>query len=271
MPVPCAQLKLFAPLASFPPDDRERWSAYVAAGGGLTRRTAALQEQRVAADWATVGRARRRAVVAGAYVRRVADRLLLAPLDLELRAARAFAAFAASVPPAVAAEVVPDPSVRQRLARIAGTGRLAHVLDAPWAAPLTWFLAFGPEERRVSDPPEGAGPRLVHLTTAAQGVARLTQVVQAVEGAIDPDSEPYVSLADLGEWLAGFDPTSVLELDLATVTRALPPASLRADRTCQELWDAVAALQAGDLLGAAARYGAVQARWRRLSDRGVAS
>jgi hypothetical protein len=259
MAVPRAQLKVFAPLASFPPREREHWAAYVAAGDGVTRQELRALEDAAAATTAVAGRVPRRSEVA--LVRRAGERVLVCPVELDLRAAIAFAAFRRSLPPGLEVGFVPSPATRARLEHLARSGRQPCILDEAWVVPLPWFLAFAPDERRLTDPPEGRGPRVVHLTTVAQARVRLERAITVVEGAIDDGEEVLAALAALDAWLELRDPTSVLELDYGGVARLFAPDALRAERSCAELWGAVDALEEGDLLAAAAGYAVVRARW----------
>jgi hypothetical protein len=259
MTAPRAQLRVFAPLASFPPRERERWAAYVAAGGGVTRRELAALEDAAARATAVAVRVPRADEVA--LVRRAGERVLLCPVELDLRAAVAFTSFCRTVPPAVVATFVPPSSTRRRFAQLARGGRQPHVLDAAWAVPLPWFLAFDPDERRLTDPPEGRGPRLAYLTTVAQAQVRLSRAITVVEEALDDGADVLAELAGLAAWLEPRDVTSVVELDYGRVARRFAPAALRADRSCAQLWEAVDALEDGDLLRAASGYAVVRSRW----------
>jgi hypothetical protein len=252
--VPTAQLKVFAPLTSFPPRERERWSAYVSAGRGMTRTEvegaeADLAAARLIGGGSPLGQD-------AALVRRAGDRVLVCPLQLELRAAHAFAAFRRTVPDVVVDQFVPDGG---QVGEPGGTA--PHILDEPWAVPLHWFVAFAPDERRLHDPPEGRGPRLRYLTTVGQAVLRLEHAIEVVESTVEDGDEVLLAFAELAAWLDAFVDDAVVELDYGRVASLVPPDALRADRTCAELADALDALAAGDLLAAAAIYGACRARW----------
>lgn len=253
--VPTTQLRVFAPLESFPPRERERWAAYVADGRGLTRAEVEQAEAQVAARSLRGGTL---AVGDVAAVRRAGDRILVCPLQLELRVAHAFAAFRRTVPGVVIEHFVPPGS---GLDRDPPLGSAPHVLDEPWSVPLHWFVAFAPDERRLRDLPGSRGPSLRYLTTVAQAVWRLEHAVAVVEEAITDADEVLLSLAELAGWLSGFADDAVVELDLATVGATLPAQMLRSDRTCSELQEALTALDAGDAMGAAARYAACRSRW----------
>jgi hypothetical protein len=259
MVVPRAQLKVYSPLESFAPSERERWRAYVEAGRGLTRREVAEAETGDAVARLLTGRS-----VLGpdaALVRRAGRRIMICPLQFELRAAVALASFRRTVPDVAFDAFVPQEPRRRRLEHLSASGRAPHVLDEPWAVPLHWFVAFAPHERRFTDPPEGAGPRLVYLTTCDQAIERFERVIEVVEATIDDGEDLLAALAGIAAWLDAFDPASLLELDYGQVGGLFAKEELRADRTCDELWQAVDALEVGDLLGAAAAYGVARARW----------
>lgn len=259
--VPRAQLRVFAPLESFPPRERERWSAYVDRGGGLTRRQAVDAEDRAVRAHVVTGR--RPAGPDDALVRRAGRRVLICPLELDLRAAHALAAFRREVPEIVVDAALPDADSGRRLERLAATGRSPQILDEPWAVPLHWFVAFDPGERHVTEPHTAPRPRVTHLTTCGQAVPRLERAMAAVEGAVEDAEEVLASLADVCAWAEGFDPASLLELDYGRVAAMLPAEQLREDTTCADLWEALEGLRSGDLVGAAAAYGQARARWTR--------
>ncbi|WP_130648148.1 hypothetical protein [Egicoccus halophilus] len=272
--VPVAQLRVFTPLEAFPPRERERWSSYVAAGRGLNRRQVAEAEAGATAARLLTGRSplARRAVDGdgldgssldgdAALVRRAGTRILLCPLQLDLRAAMAMEAFRRTIPERLVGAFVPDLRALDRLAEVSSTGRVPHILDEPWAVPLHWFLAFDPEERRFTDPPEGAGPRLAYLTTIDKAAERLERAIEVVEATVEDGEDVLAALAGLAAWVDAFDPSSLLELDYGGVSRLLTRDELAGDHTGAELWQAVESLASGDLFGAAARYGAARSRW----------
>jgi len=266
MPVPRAQLRVYSPLESFPRVERERWRTYVAEGGGLSA--------------AQVSAVEYGAVVAGllgdrpvpdpqvALVRRSGSRMLVCPLELGLRAEIAFGAFRDQVPPAALAAF--DPGNRWATARAVPAGRLPHVRDAAWAVPLVWFVAFSPADRRSSDP-LGTGPQNVHLTFVEQALERLEDAAEIVEATVADDGAALGALVELADWLDGFDPAGLLELDFGGVGWQLAPDRRRAEHTCADLWGALDALRAGDLAAAAEAYAAAHARWARYVARQDAS
>jgi hypothetical protein len=259
--VPRAQLRVFAPIESFPPEERERWSAYVDSGGGLTRRQVTEAEDALVATRLVTGRAA--LGPDAALVRRAGRRVLVCPLQLDLRSAHALASFRREVPDLVLDAFVPDETVLARLDRLSATGRAPHILDEPWAVPLHWFVAFGPDERHVTEPPGALGPRVTHLTTCGQAIERLELAIGAVEATVEDSEDVLAALAGVSTWLDAFDPASLLELDYGGVGAMLTAEQLREDTTCADLWEAIEGLRTGDLLSAAAAYGVARARWSR--------
>jgi hypothetical protein len=258
MLVPRAQLKVFSPLESFPPKERERWTAYVDSAGGLTR-TEHVDVEQAAATRLLMGRTLFGSEAA--LVRRAGYQVLVCPLEFDLRAAVAMETFRRTVPEAVVAAFVPDGRVRGQLESLSSTGRVPHVLDEPWSVPLHWFVAFDPAERRVREHPEGHGPRLVYITTCDQAIERLERAIEVVEVTLEDGEDVLAALASVTAWIDTFDPASLLELDYAQVSRLFSSEELRRDRSCEEVWQAIEALEGGDLMTAAATYGVVRARW----------
>ncbi len=256
--VPRAQLKVFSPLEAFPPRERERWAAYVDEDGGLTRSEHEHAEE-AAATRLLMGR-----TLFGpdaALVRRAGEQVLICPLELDLRAAVAMESFRQRIPDAVMAAFVPDGRVRGQLASLSSTGRVPHVLDEPWSVPLHWFVAFEPVERRLREHPEGHGGRLLYVTTCGQALERLERAIEVVEETLEDGEDVLAALASVTAWIDTFDPSSLLELDYAQVAGLFTDDELRRDRSCEELWQAIEALEVGDLMTAAATYGVVRARW----------
>ncbi|MFP4311456.1 MAG: hypothetical protein ACLFS9_05665, partial [Nitriliruptoraceae bacterium] len=187
------------------------------------------------------------------------DRTLICPLDLEGRSQVAWSQLAAVLPDAVLDAMLPHPACRARAER---TPRVVpHVRDHPFLAPLTWFVAFSPREQRVTDPPEGTGPRLVHLTLVGQAVGRLERVLEVIERTLAGADDLLAEVADLAVWLDDFAEGSLLELDHGTAGRLRGAGGLKRDRTTAQLWRAVEALEQGDDHAAAVAYATARAAW----------
>jgi hypothetical protein len=266
--VPCAHLRAFEPLDAFSPRERERWGRYVS-DGGLSSSEVARTEDAVRVARLLTGR-----LASGddaALVRRAGGRVHVCPLQLDLRAAAALQEFRRTMPDQVVDSFLPDEPSRQALDRLAMSGQAPHILDAPWAVPLPWFVAFEPDDRRVLDPPEGRGPRVIHLTTADQAAERLARVIAVVESTIEDGEDVLAALAEVATWVDSFDPRSLIELDYGGLSTLFSATELRVDRTCADLWEAVEGLASGDVLAAAAAYGVARSRWTTLRSKQHAS
>ncbi len=267
--VPCAHLRAFEPLDAFPPQERERWSRYVSTGRAVSATEARRTEDAVATARLIAGRAA--TGDESALVRRVGNRLHICPLQLDLRAATALVEFRRQMPDQLLDAFLPDVGTRSRLDRLALSGETPHTRDAPWVVPLPWFVAFDPDDRRLLDPPEGRGPRIVHLTTADQAADRLGRAIEIVEATIEDGEDVLAALADVASWVDTFDPRSIIELDHGGVAALFTRSELELDHTCEDLWNALESLAEGDLLAAAAYYGVARSRWTTLRQKQHAS
>ncbi len=264
MVVPCAQLKVFSPLESLSEAAATAIRDALDRGDGLSRSRARDIEAAWSATALPTGTPR--PDPGAVQVRRVAGRTMVCPLQLGLRATLAYAALEQQVPSVVLAAMVPDPRTRRALER--ATTAVPHVLDHPFVAPLPWFLAFAPNEQRFTDPPEGQGPRLVHLTTVGQAGPRLDRVIEVVGSVLIDADEILAELGELSVWIDAFDAGSLLELDHGPAGRLRGAAGLKRDSTCAQLWRAVEALEEGDDHAAAVAYATARAGWsqpRRLA------
>jgi hypothetical protein len=262
MQVPCAQLRIYRPLDEMPRAERDRWSTYIATGGGLTRAQALELERNDAIARLLTGRspfARHDA----ALVRRAGSRTLVCPLDLELRAAVVMTAFSRTLPDELLAAFCDDPGEWERADELS-SGRPPTIVDEPWAPPLSWFFAFTPSERRYHHHPEGAGARITYLTRLDQAIDRLDRSIAIADAGIDDEGDLADSLEAIASWLAAFEDTSLLELDYGRVSTLFTRDELAADDTCADLTGALAALDDGDPDAALAAFARVTERWARV-------
>lgn len=263
MAIPSAQLRVFVPRDTLESRDADRWTRRIGRS-----RARALEDE--------VARARlvgRRAGVddAAVLMRRVDDEVFLCPVQHDLRCALALRQLRAEVPSSVVDAMVADPGLVDHLDLVAASGRRPMTIDAPWAVPLPWFALFSPGDRRLVDPPEGAGPRLVHMTSVALAVDRLARVIEVVDDRLADADEVLESLADVAEWVDAFDPRSLLELDYGGLAGWLGAAALARDRSVEDLWSAVDALDRGEVVEAAVHHAALRRRWRPSTAVGASS
>ena len=264
MAVPCAQLKVFSPLEALSAAAATASRDALDRGEGLSRSRA--RDVEVAWSARALPTGTLRPAPEAVQVRRVAGRTLVCPLQLELRAKLAYAALAEQVPGFVLDALIPEPAGRRVLEQTPTA--VPHVLDHPFVAPLPWFLAFAPKEQRFTDPPEGRGPRLVHLTTVGQAGSRLERVIEVVGSVLIDVDDLLGELSSLSLWVDTFEPGSLLELDHGPAGQLRGAAGLKRDSTCAQLWRAVEALEEGDDHAAAVAYATARAAWshpRRLA------
>lgn len=257
--VPCAYLRVFEPLDSFPAADRDRWRRYVADGNGVTVGTALDHEGRRAA----ARMIDRRSPLDGeaAIVRRVGDRIHVCPIQLAERYAVALLAFRELVPEPAIDAFVSEEEAREAVREVERLYRPPHIQEASWEVPLRWFAAFAPGERHFVDPPEGSGPRLTYLTTVRRAMDRLDRAVGIIEATIEDGDAVVASLTELLDWLASFDDDSLLELDYGGLTGVMSAADLVTDGSCDDVWSALEALERGDVDVATVGYEALTSRW----------
>lgn len=252
--VPAAQLRIFVPRDTLDARDAARWTVRMG-------RTEARRREEEVALARLVGR---RASVddAAVLVRRVGDDEFVCPVQHDLRCALALRQLRADVPDVVVSALVGDPGLEDELDLIAAAGRTPTTIDAPWAVPLQWFALFSPAERRFTDPPEGAGPRLVHVTTARAAMDRLERVIDVLDVRVADADVVLDAIADLAEWVDSFDPRSWLELDYGGLADWLGAEALERDHSVADVWASVEALERGEVLEAAAHHATLRRRWR---------
>ncbi len=260
--VPCAYLRVFEPLDSFPLPEREGWGRYVADGGGLTVSAAIAAESRTAA--ARLVTRRPPSDDHAALVRRVGRRIHVCPLGLPQRHAVALLAFREALPEPAASAFVSRDEARAALSAVRRRRRPPHIQEASWEVPLRWFVAFAPGERHFVNPPEGGGPRLTYLTSVRAALRRLDRAIGVVEAMADKSEELVESLTDLLDWLANFDEDSLVELDYGGLVACIPLADLATDSSCELLWEAIEYLERGDPDAAMAGYESLSERWQLL-------
>jgi hypothetical protein len=81
------------------------------------------------------------------------------------------------------------------------------------------------------------------------------------------DAEMVVVAEELRGWLHGFDTDSLVQLDYAGLARALPFEALAEDNSAAEVWEALEALEEGDLDRSSELYRGLSERWAVLRGR----
>ena len=274
-----AHLRVYQPLAAFPPDERARWSAYVDSGDSPSRPVLMTREH-------TLGLAAAMALpprltVAGeehAYVRHLDGLTYVCPWRLQLRTWEALADFRARVPDELSEAFIPGPAAEA--AEMAYDSWIAEHPDtaigirtSTWQVPIPWFVLFESEERRlVLGERSGAGPHsgqtqtgldraLVYLTAMSRARRRSAKARGIIRRTLG-DGAALEALDDVGRWLEEFHPHSLVELDYGGLVHLLDDEALSTDASVAEVAEALEALARGDGDAASDLYERVASRWR---------
>ena len=266
---PAAYLRVYQALAAFSPTERAEWAAYVESGEALPPDL-------------LVGREEERALARAlglpapserehALVQRVGQTVYVCPLRTELRTLQSLVAFHGSLPLELAdafvssGEVARAASTLERLQREQPASR-SHIRLAVWHVPLPWFALFEGVERRLGRP-EGERPsRLAYQTVMVKAQARISRALRVLQEVME-DGEVVAAVEELRDWLYAFDPDSLVQLDYGGLTRVVPYRELVEDQSAAEVWEALEALEEGDLERSSRHYGALTERWSALRGR----
>lgn len=266
---PAAYLRVYQALAAFPPAERAEWAAYVESGDALP-------------SGLLVGREEERALARAlglsvpserehALVQRVGQTVYVCPLRTELRTLQSLLAFHGSLPMEVAdafvssGEVARAASTLERLQRERPASR-NHIRLAVWYVPLPWFALFDAAERKLAAPGADRPALLTYQTTMVKAQARVSRALRVLQEVME-DGEVVAAVEELRDWLYGFDADSLVQLDYGGLARVLPYTELAEDRSAAEVWEALEALEEGDLERSSAHYGALTERWAALRGR----
>ena len=266
---PAAYLRVYQALAAFAPAERAEWAAYVESGDALP-------------SGLLVGREEERALARAlglplpserehALVQRVGQTVYVCPLRTELRTLQSLLAFHGSLPREVAdafvssGEVARAASTLERLQRERPASR-NHIRLAVWYVPLPWFALFDGAERKLAAPEADHLALLTYQTTMVKAQARVSRALRVLQEVMD-DGEVVAAVEELRDWLYGFDSDSLVQLDYGGLARVLPYPELAEDQSAAEVWEALEALEEGDLERSSAHYGALTERWAALRGR----
>ena len=266
---PAAYLRVYQALAAFAPAERAEWAAYVESGDALP-------------SVLLVGREEERALARAlglplpserehALVQRVGQTVYVCPLRTELRTLQSLLAFHGSLPREVAdafvssGEVARAASTLERLQRERPASR-NHIRLAVWYVPLPWFALFDGAERKLAAPEADHLALLTYQTTMVKAQARVSRALRVLQEVME-DGEVVAAVEELRDWLYGFDSDSLVQLDYGGLARVLPYPELAEDQSAAEVWEALEALEEGDLERSSAHYGALTERWAALRGR----
>ncbi len=264
-----AYLRVYQPLAAFPSAERAEWAAYVESGQTLPASLLIGREERR-------GLARALGLAVGperehALIQRVGAMVYVCPLRTELRTLQSLVAFHGSLPDEVADAFVSSYEVQRAVTTLERLRRerpacRSHIQLAVWYVPLPWFSLFDSSERRLSHPDGDSPARLTYQTSIAKARARVARALRVVQEVME-DGEVVGTIEELRDWLHGFGPDSLVQLDYGGLVKAIPYADLIEDQSAAEVWEALEALEEGDLERSSTIYGSLTERWSRLRGR----
>jgi hypothetical protein len=259
--VPSAYLRVFQPLDAFERDEQLRWERYL------------LEHARVPgprpryADRAREGLG----VIAPAdgehaEVRVVDGRTYVSPWRMRMRVLAAALAFREAKPVELAERFVSKKDGRKAARELARLRRrdpqaIAFCHQSPWHVPIRWFALFADQERWLGEDEDGR-LRLRYRTSARRALRRAGQAIPVLRRSdLGPISD---LLMDLHEWIALFDPRSLVELDYGSLCDFLTWDELDDDRSVRDLGLALEALERREIPRSAEIYQGVLSRWAEI-------
>jgi len=257
---PCAYLRVFQPLEAFPPQERNHWERYIVEGG-RARPARPIYRERPTVPQGGLGLLSS-AEGDHADLRLIDGSYYICPWRTRLRELASLLSLRESTVPEMVDAFVPEAEARRaarELARLRRRNQSAvpFMLQSPWHVPIRWFVLVDQDERRLEGTDESY--RLTYRTTTSKGRRRAETALRALRRS---ELAPLSDLvADLGRWLAAFDPRSILELDYGGVADLFTWDELDNDHSAREIQDAISALSSADLVRSAELYQGVAGRW----------
>jgi hypothetical protein len=133
--------------------------------------------------------------------------------------------------------------------------------QSPWHVPIRWFIFFKDEDRRLEQDAHGDN-RLRYITSVRRGMRRAENAIPALQRSeLGPISELIV---DLHQWMAVFDPGSILELDYGELSDLMSFGELDDDHSARDIHLALEALGRHEYLRSADIYQGVLGHWANI-------
>lgn len=265
--VPSAFLRVYQPLDAFERDEQLRWERYL-----LERRRLGDPIRRYA-DRPTTGELGVLAPAGGEHADVILDegRTYLSPWRLRMRVLAAMLAFRETRPMELWDQVVPKKEAKRAARELARMRRrdprtVAFAHQSPWHVPIRWFVLFDDRERRLGEDDRGR-LRLRYRTSTRKAMRRAESAIPVLRRSdLGPISE---LLVDLHQWMAIFDPASILELDYGELCDFLTWDELDDDHSAREIGEALDALSAHEFGRPAEIYQGVLSRWAEIRSREI--
>ena len=263
--VPSAYLRVFVPLEAFEHEEQLHWER------DLVEHSRSQVHVPRYADLRTTGRLGLLAPADGehAEVRIVEGRTFLSPWRMRMRVLAATLSFRESRSIDLWEQFVPKSEGKRAAKQLARLRRrdpfsVAFCHQSPWHVPLRWFVLFHDTERWLGDDENGK-TRLRYRTSVRRAMRRAELAIPTLRRT---DLGPIGELIlDLHQWLAAFDPGSVLELDYGALCDLLTWDELDDDHSSREVHEALDALDQGEFPRSADLYQGVLTRWAEVRSR----
>jgi hypothetical protein len=265
--VPSAYLRVFQPLDGFERQEQLHWERYFLDGSQSTSIRRRYADHEASTGLGIIAPAEGE----HAEIRVIDGRTYVSPWRMHLRVLAALLSFATTKPLELSDRFVTKPEARRAGRQLSKLRRrdpraVAFVHQSAWHVPIRWFVLFDDGERWLGEDEFGR-TRLRYRTTARRAMRRAERAVPVLRRTdLGPISE---LILDLHQWLAVFDPASLLELDYATLCDFMSWDELDDDRSSRDLHEALDALELGEFPRSADIYQAVLTHWAEVRSREI--
>ena len=268
--IPCAYLRVFRPLETYPEPERAAWERYILSGGPppsprpVYREESSMKEARVGLLASADGEYADVRLVDGTY--------FICPWRTRLRVLASILSLRESAPTEVAEAFVPEAEARRAARELARLKRrdpsaAPSMLQSAWHVPIRWFVLVDEPERRLTESPDGEF-RLHYWTPVQSARRRAERALQVLRRS---ELSPLAELIrDMAQWLSAFHPASFVELDYSSVSSLFTWDELDNDHSGREIQEAIEAIvdpASGAVLRAAELYQSVSNRWAEAMNR----
>jgi hypothetical protein len=265
--VPSAFLRVYQPLDAFERQEQLHWERYL-----VDRRRDGDPARRYV-DRPTTGGLGLLAPAGGEHADVLVHdgRTYLSPWRMRMRVLAAMLAFRETAPMELWDEIVPKKEGKRAARELKRFRRrdprsVAYIHQSPWHVPIRWFVLVDDAERWLGEDRRGRN-RLRYRTTTRKAMRRAEYAIPVLRRSdLGPISE---LLVDLHQWLAVFDPQSILELEYGDLCDFLTWDELDDDHSARDIADALDALGAHELARPAEIYQGVLSRWAEIRSREI--
>jgi hypothetical protein len=263
--VPSAYLRIFVPLDSLDRAEQLRWEREL-----VDKSKGRFGRPRYA-DRPTTGQLGVMSPADAEHVdvRIVDGRTLLSPWGTRMRVLASMLAFRDSQPMDLWEQFVPKKEGRRARRELARLRRreprsISYCHQSPWHVPIRWFVLFHDTERWLGDDEVGR-TRLRYRTSVRRAMRRAELAIPALRRSeLGPIGD---LILDLHQWMASFEPSSMLELDYDRLCDLMTWDELDDDHSAREIHDALEALDQGEFPRSADLYQGVLSRWAEVRNR----